>query len=499
VPSSQGKVAELSPAKRALLERLRKSAAASTGIRRRDPNRPAPLSFAQQRLWLVHQLDPESYLFNVPRGLRLCGELDVAKLEASLNEIVRRHEVLRTVFAGDSGELHQVVTAQTPIRLIASEIAPDHLLEAATDEFRQPFDLSTGPVLRARLWQLAEREHVLLIVLHHVVSDAWTASILFNELSALYCGEHLPELPVQYADYAVWQRDHLSGDRLDREVQWWKAAMTGAPPALKLPSDFARPLKESSRGGIFVTLLPRPLLEKLREFSRQESATVYMVLLAAYCVFLSRYSGQDDIVTGTDFSTRTNVETEGMIGFFINLLPVRVRLTGGPTFRSLIPRAKTAALDAFAHPDLPFEKLVEEIQPERVPSRHPIVQVLLVMQNIPRSRPRFTGLEVEEYDLPFNTSKFDLALFVEEKPDGLSARWVYHADLFRPETIGRMAKHFHVLLENALASPDVAVSTLEMLDHAEKLEQDWKGREAKQSKLSKLRSTAPLAISLTSN
>jgi len=489
-------LAKLTPAKRALLERMRKQTASDSGIRQRDRGKPALLSYAQQRLWLVHQLDPESYLFNVPRAWRLQGPLNVQALERGLNEIVRRHEVLRTVFAGEADSLEQVVLPTTPIALPVSGIALEDAIGESIAEFRKPFDLGTGPMLHARLWRLAEEDHILLIVLHHIVSDAWTAAILFEELSALYGGAALPELPAQYADYAVWQREYLSGGRLRNEIAWWVRNLEGAPADLRLPLDMPRPLTETSRGAMEVASLPLPLLKSVRELSRQEGATLYMTLLAAYSVLLGRYSGQDDIVTGTDFSTRTNVETEKMIGFFINLLPIRVRVTRDITFRELIGRAKEAALEAYAHPDLPFEKLVEELKPERVPSRHPVVQVLLVMQNIPRAKREMAGLRVTDFEVPFNTSKFDLALFVEEKPDGLLEQWVYHAELFLPETIRKMAGHFETLLRNAVALPDVPVKELAILTEAEQRAREEEEQKAKRSKLSKLMKTAPTGVGL---
>ena len=487
-------LAKLTPAKRALLERMRKQTAA--GIRPRDRGKPAPLSYAQQRLWLVHQLDPESYLFNVPRGLRLQGSLDVEALERGLNEIVRRHEVLRTVFRGEADALEQVVLPPVPLLLAVSEIASDDAERHGIAEFRKPFDLATGPMLRARLWRVAEDDHILLIVLHHIASDAWTAAILFDELSALYSVRALPELPAQYADYAVWQREYFSGERLRNEIDWWAKKLEGAPAALALPLDLARPQKETSRGAMEVASLPLGLLESVRELSRAEGATLYMTLLAAYSLLLARYSGCDDIVTGTDFSMRTNVETEKMIGFFINLLPIRVRVPGESTFRELIGVAKRAALEAYAHPDLPFEKLVEELKPERVPNRHPLVQVLLVMQNIPRAKREMAGLRVSDFEVPYNTSKFDLALFVEEKPEGLLGQWVYHAELFQPETIRKMAGHFETLLANAVAQPDVPVKELAMWSEAEQREREEEERKAKGRKLSKLMKTAPVGVGL---
>lgn len=489
-------LAKLTPAKRALLERMRKQSGSDSGIRPRDRGRPTLLSYAQQRLWLVHQLDPESYLFNVPRGLRLRGALNIPALERGLSEIVRRHEVLRTVFAGEADSLEQVVLPVTPIELPVSEIAAEDAVREAIAEFRKPFDLARGPMLRARLWRVGEDDHILLIVLHHIVSDAWTAAILFEELSALYGGGTLAELPAQYADYAAWQREYLSGERLRSEIAWWVRNLEGAPAALRLPLDMPRPMKETSPGAMEVASLPLPLLKSVRDLSRQESATLYMTLLAAYSVLLARYSGQDDIVTGTDFSTRTNVETEKMIGFFINLLPIRVRVTGNTTFRELVGMAKQAALDAYAHPDLPFERLVEELKPERVPSRHPVVQVLLVMQNIPRAKREMEGLRVSDFEVPFNTSKFDLALFVEEKPDGLLGQWVYHADLFWPETIRKMAGHFETLLASAVALPDLPVKELAMFSEAEQREREEEERKAKRSKLSKLMKTAPTGVGL---
>ena len=506
--ASEEQFAGLSPAKRELLERLRRQATSSSSgasvIRKRPGGGPAPASFAQQRLWLVHQLDPQSHLFNVPRGIRLRGSLNIAALERALNEIVRRHEVLRTVFSGDPGELVQQAVDLPPLALPPVEIAIDDAVSHALAEFSRPFDLATGPIIRASLWKIADDDHILFLVMHHIVSDAWTAAILFDELEALYgafsAGQPspLPELPVQYADYSVWQREYLSGERLQKELTWWGKQLEGAPPVLTLRVDFPRPSTETSRGNLETARIAQPILDGLRQLAARESATLYITLLAAYTVLLSRWSGLEDIVVGTDFSNRAHTETEKLIGFFINLLPIRTRLSGSPTFRELIALVKKAALGAYAHPELPFEKLVEELKPERAPSRHPIVQVLLVMQNIPRPKRELAGLEVSEFPIPVITSKFDLAVFLEETPEGLAEQWVYSAELFTPETIRRMTRRFENLIVAALANPDARISDLEMLDEAEIRERDETDRKSKQIKSNKLKLTSLKGIDLPS-
>ncbi len=506
--ATEDQLAGLSSAKRALLERLRQqansAAKGSTVIRKRPGGGPAPASFAQQRLWLVHQLDPQSHLFNVPRGIRLRGQLDVPALERSVNEIVRRHEVLRTVFSGDPASLVQHAAELPPITLSPIEISLDDAVQHALAEFSRPFDLETGPVIRGKLWKIADDDHILLLVMHHIVSDAWTAAILFEELEALYGAfsagrsSPLPELAVQYADYSVWQREFLSGERLKIEISWWAQRLAGAPPVLPLRTDFPRPSIETSEGGLETALIPRPTLDALRQLAIRESATLYITLLAAYSVLLSRWSGIDDIVVGTDFSNRGHTETEKLIGFFINLLPIRTRVPGNSTFRELIAEVKQAALGAYAHPELPFEKLVEELKPERVPSRHPIVQVLLVMQNIPRPKRELAGLEVSEFSIPVITSKFDLAVFLEEKPEGLSGQWVYSAALFKPETIRKMSGRFAKLIDAALADPDARIASLEMRSEEEIREDEEAERKSKQLKSKKLKMTAPAGIDLSS-
>ncbi len=502
-------LASLSGPKRALFERLRQqanSAATSPAvIRKRPSGGPVPASFAQERLWLVHQLDPQSHLFNVPRGIRLSGELDVPALERSLNEIIRRHEVLHTVFSGEPGSLVQYAVELPPIALPVAEIALQDAVAHAMDEFSRPFDLATGPIIRGRLWKVGHDDHVLLLVMHHIVSDAWTAAILFDELEALYGAfsagrpSPLPELPVQYADYSVWQREFLSGERLRAEIAWWARQLEGAPPALTLRTDFPRPLAETSCGSLETAVIERSTLDGLRRLAASEGATLYMTLFAAYSVLLARWSGMDDIVVGTDFSNRAHTETEKLIGFFINLLPIRARLAGNPTFRELISLVKQAALGAYAHPELPFEKLVEEMKPERVPSRHPIVQVLLVMQNIPRPKRELAGLKVSEFPIPVITSKFDLAVFLEETPEGLCEQWVYSAALFTPETIRTMTRRFANLIAAALADPDAKITDLEMLSEEEIRKGQETDRHAKQLKSNKLRMTSPLGVDLSSS
>ncbi|HLL48050.1 MAG TPA: condensation domain-containing protein, partial [Longimicrobiaceae bacterium] len=369
----------LSTAKRALLlRRIRGgSGAGEPAIRPRAERGPAPLSFAQQRLWFLYRLEGGGAAYHLPAAFRLAGALDADALERALGEVVRRHESLRTVVAERAGEPEQVVAPAAELRLAVEGLGglPAAEREAAArrrvrEESERPFDLERGPLFRALLLRLGAEEHVLVLCVHHVVSDGWSMGVLFGELSALYGafarGEPSPlaELPIQYADYAVWQREHLSGEVLERQLAYWTRRLAGAPSLLELPTDRPRPAAQSFRGARLRFELPAGLVDALGELARREDATLYMVLAAAFQLLLSRWSGQEDLVVGTPVAGRTHPETEGLIGLFANTLALRGDLSGEPTFRELLGRVRESALGAFAHQDLPFEKLLEELDVE---------------------------------------------------------------------------------------------------------------------------------------
>ncbi len=451
---------------------------------------PLPLSFAQQRLWFLDQLEPGSPLYNIPAPVRLAGPLDVAALERALTEVIRRHEALRTIFATPDGRPVQViadVTALPPLtipvvdlrRLPDGERQPEAARQAAAAA-AEPFDLARGPLLRAHLWRLADEDYLALLNTHHIVSDDWSLGVLIAELATLYaafCGGEvtspLQPLPVQYADYAVWQRSWLSGDVLERQIAYWKEQLAGLPPLLELPTDRPRPPIQTARGGQHIFELPVELSDALKALARQEGATLFMALLAGYQALLGRYSGQDDLAVGSPIANRTRSEIEGLIGFFVNTLVLRARLDGAAeplTFRGLLRQARETALAAYAHQDVPFEMLVDALHPARDMSHSPLFQAMFVLQNAPRqARTLATGLTLDpvtEGGMP--TARFDLTLTMVEDGAALGGSLEYNADLFDPATAERMAQHFAALLAAAVAEPDRPLADLPLLSEAER-------------------------------
>src|SRR5215217_1019388 len=380
---------DLSPARRALLEAMLRGQVRSSGIVPRADRDGAPLSFAQERLWFVDRLEPGSAVYNIPVEWRLGGALDEAALERALGEIVRRHEALRTTFREVDGSPVQVIAPFGGFTLRLDDLSgladADREVEVrrrAGEEAARPFDLSAGPLFRAALLRLGEEDHVLLLSMHHIVSDGWSTGVLFRELSALYAAylagreSPLPELPVQYADYAVWQREQLAGEVLDRQLAYWKERLAGAPELLELPTDHPRPAVQTYRGATVLVELSLQLLERLQALGQSEGATLYMVLLGAFQVLLGKYAGSEDVVVGTPIAGRTRRETEELIGFFVNTLVLRTDLSGNPSFRETLRRVREVTLGAYAHQEVPFEKLVAELQPERSLSHSPLFQVM---------------------------------------------------------------------------------------------------------------------------
>ncbi|RKG94218.1 amino acid adenylation domain-containing protein, partial [Corallococcus sp. CA053C] len=454
-----------------------------------------PLSFAQQRLWLLDQLQPGGSAYNIPSALRLDGALDVKALEQAFTELVRRHEALRTTLHEEGGAPVQHIHAPTPLRLPVVDLSQHEASETeaqrlAQEEAARPFNLAQGPLLRARLLRLSERQHVLLLNLHHVVSDGWSTGVLVREVSALYEAfrqgrpSPLPELPIQYADYAVWQRSWLQGEVLERQVSWWKQQLTGAPHALELPTDFPRPPVQSTRGGAVHFRLPVSVSQALEALGQKEGATLFMVLLASTQALLARYSGQDDVVIGTPIAGRRFSELEGLIGFFVNTLALRARLDDAPTFRQLLARAKETTLGAQAHQDVPFEKLVEELHPQRDLSRTPLFQAMLLLQNTSTSATTQGALSIHPVQVEDHAAKFDLTFAFATSPEGLQGAITYSADLFREETIQRLVKHLQVLLESAVSRPDTRVAELSMLtpDERNTLLVEWNDTRTKLSR-----------------
>ncbi|TSC19390.1 condensation domain-containing protein, partial [Corallococcus sp. Z5C101001] len=460
----------------------------ATRITRASHEGPLPLSFAQQRLWLIDQLEPGSALYNVPVAVRLDGHLRPAVLERALQEVVRRHDTLRTTFSQVEGEPVQVIHPDNPMRLGLVDLTDVPAAQRETEaracveqEMRRPFALRTGPLVRALLFKLAEREHALVVTLHHIVSDGWSLGILVREVGALYSAfseerpSPLPALPVRYADYAAWQRRTLSGEALRREVAYWEGKLSGAPAILELPTDRPRPAIRGTSGATFRFTLSRELTEGLRSLAHREGGSLFMVLLAAWQALLSRYTGQQDINVGSPIAGRTRAETEGLIGFFVNTLVLRAKLEDGQSFRALLQQVRATVLEAYEHQEVPFEKLVEALQPVRSLSHTPLFQTLLALQNVPTEDLRLPDLRLRGMDTAHPTSKFDVSVFFTETTAGLHGTLEYNKDLFDHGTLQRMAGHLRTLLDAVATHPDQSLAELPLLSSEERqrLLVDW--------------------------
>jgi amino acid adenylation domain-containing protein len=480
--------ARLSPAKRALLERRLQGdlsplpAQAATGRmpRRPDPDH-LPLSFAQERFWYLNQLLPGQPVYNRPLALRLRGPLDIPALEQSLIAIVQRHQVLRATFTSVDGRPVQAIADPRPLSLPVVNLddlpLPEretHARRLAVLETHRPFDLARGPLLRASLLRLDEGEHWLVLVVHHIAFDGWSARVALRELATLYeafsAGQPspLPELPIQYADWAHWQRQPARDQFLQAQLAYWQATLAAPLPVLELPADRPRPATPTHRGARHLLTLPSSLVDALEALSRREGVTLFMTLLAAFQALLHRYTGHDDLVVGTPVAGRTHLETEGLIGFLVNTLVLRADLSGNPPFRDLLQRVRQRTLDAYAHQDLPFERLVEALQPERHLNRTPLFQVLFNLENVPPVAATVHGLAFEEVELDSGTATFDLSLELAERDGALGCTFQYSLDLFDAATIARMAGHYHTLLQGIAAEPGRRLSDLPLLSAAER-------------------------------
>ncbi|MFN2633628.1 MAG: condensation domain-containing protein, partial [Thermoanaerobaculia bacterium] len=475
----------LSSEQRTALERRVREAASSAGprvriSRRADPAAPAPLSSAQQRLWVLDQLVPGNSFYNVPRTFRIEGALDSRVLAAALEETVRRHESLRTTFENRDGQPVQVIGEAGPFSL--SEVSlegrpPDEreaaALELAREDAERPFDLARGPLLRATLLRLSENAHLLHITVHHIVTDGWSMDVLWRELSISYearLGGRSPglaPLPVQYADFCRWQQEWLRGESASAQVSHWAERLKGAAP-LELPVDHPRPTTPTFRGTYQTRVVSREVVEKLRSLSRAEGATLYMAILAAFEIFLQRHTGQDDVSIATPIAGRQFPELEGLIGFFANTVVIRGDLSGQPTAREVIRRVREAALDAYAHQDVPLEKLVEALRPERSLSQNPIAQVVCVLQNEPASELVLPGARVAPIELLTNTARFDLELHARERRGELACTIMGSSELFDGETVERLLERFVVLLEAIAENPDRPAAALDLLPAGER-------------------------------
>ncbi|NVJ28707.1 AMP-binding protein, partial [Myxococcus sp. AM011] len=445
-----------------------------------DRAQPLPLSFAQQRLWFLDQLDPGASTFNIPWALKLTGNLHTEALRQSFNALIERHEVLRTHFAMHEGQPVQRIQSDVrlalpvvDLRALDSSSRDAEAQRLMREEAIHSFDMSRGPLVHATLVRLADDEYLLLVTNHHIVSDGWSVSVIVRELAAFYRqfsgGEaaQLSPLPIQYADFSVWQRQWLQGEALDAQLDWWRANLSGASLQLELPSDFPRPLVQGFQGARVERMLPRELVDSLNAMCRQEGTTLFMALVAGFQVVLSRYSGQQDFVIGTDIANRNRAETEGLIGFFINQLALRARLGGNPSFRELLERVKADTLGAYAHQDLPFEELVKAINPERGLGFAPLFQVKLVLQNQPDEELKVQGLTFRPLSSETGTARLDITLALQETARGLGCSVEYRTDLFTSDTINGLLSHLSTVLEAAAAQPQAPVSTLPLMQRDE--------------------------------
>ncbi|HWN42366.1 MAG TPA: amino acid adenylation domain-containing protein [Thermoanaerobaculia bacterium] len=494
---------DLSPEKLALLVlRMKKKRAAEgpagkvVGVVRRAVSGPAPLSFGQQRLWLLDRLEPGSTAYSMPSPIRLRGALDRSALERALGEIVRRHESLRTTFAEREDEPVQVILPPGSFHLSVADLSclPEEVRAVEGRrlliEDKRPFDLERGPLFRAGLVRLAPEEHQLLLDMHHIVSDGWSFGVFYRELAALYGAfvegrpSPLPELLVQYADFSIWQREWLQGSVLEEQLSYWRERLAGVPPALEMPVDRLRPAVQAHRGSNAVLVLPAALTARLRELSLREGTSPFMTLLAAFQLLLSRLSGQDDVVVGSPSAGRSRVEVEGLIGLFLNTLVLRTDLSGEPTFRELLSRVKNVVLGAYRYQAIPFERLLEELQPERQLSRTPIFQVLFNFVSLSDLSLDLPGLQIDSVRLHEPESKFDFTLYVNELAESFQCNLVYNADLFGQERIGEMLRQLASLLDQASANPERRVGDLSLVtpvsavllpDPAQPLSGEWRG------------------------
>jgi non-ribosomal peptide synthetase component F len=473
--------AELAERKADILAFLRRAEAAvkpaAPAILPVPRNGEAPLSFAQQRLWVRDQLSPGIALYNISQAIQVKGALNITALELTLNEIVRRHEILRTTFVAPDFHLDgnpvQVIapTLRLALPIVDLQEFPETEREVETQrlavsEAGRPFDLSRGPLLRAALLRLGRERHVVLFTLHHIVSDGWSMGVLAQELGTLYEAfadgrpSPLPELPIQYADFAHWQRQWLQGETLEAQLSYWKRRLDGAPASLELPRDRPRPAVQTFRGSHLPLALSATLSESLGKLSRQKGVTLFMTLLAAFKTLLYRYTGQEDIIVGTPIAGRTHAELEGLIGFFVNMLALRADLSGDPSFGELLGRVRESVLGAFANQDIPFEKLVDELRPRRDHNRTPWVNAAFVLQNASTSSLEFPGLTLSPLNMEGAAAKTDLILSMSDGPASLKGLFEYNHDLFDAATIARMASHFQTMLESIVADPEQRISML---------------------------------------
>lgn len=477
---------EFSDLKKELLEKMKKGlmkkdSIKSTKVQKKPDNVAIPLSFQQQRMWFINKLVSDCAAYNIPLGIRLKGNLDVTLLEESVNEVIKRHETLRTVFKSIEGEAHQVVLPQLKInfinedlRSIPSDIREHQMLKLIKEAACRTFNLEMGPLLRANLWRMKDDEYVLLLNIHHIIADTWSVSIFIHEMCAFYeagvKGEKavLPEMSLQYSDFAYWQRQYLAGDELEDQMSYWSKQLEGAPTVLALPTDKARPTIEKYEGDIEFFNLSSSITGKLNEFAKKYDVTLFMLLMAAYEVWLHHYTGQNDILVGTQIANRNRADFEKLIGFFSNTLVIRGNLSDDPTFEEYVRRVKEVTLNAYEHQEIPFEKIVDKLKIERDMGRNPLFQVMFVLQNTPYPQLKFSDITMETIEFHNGTCKFDLWLSIVEEGGKLRGALEYNSTIFERKTALRIIDNFTYLLEEILSNPKKQISNFTSISKYEK-------------------------------
>src|SRR5690349_1280644 len=479
------RISALTPEQRALFEaRLKQkglitpAAPVQTIPRRQDHgSATCAASIDQERLWFIDQLQPGNTAYNIFNASRIRGSLNVPIMERVINELIRRHEVLRTTLKSVDGLPVQVIAPDLKITL--EPVSLEHLPEAerydeavrlTTAEFARPFDLEKGPLVRVGLLQLGGDDFVLQVNMQHAITDRWSFAVFEKELAVLYQAfatgqpSPLPELPIQFADYAVWQRERMNSDEYQKDLEYWREQLAGAPFILDFPTDFPRPPIQNFQGARVYVSYPKSLLDGLKELSRREGVTMFMTLMAAFKTLIYRYTNQPDLLISTPIGTRLRPETENVVGYLLNLLIVRSDLSGNPSFRELLKREQDACVGAFAHQEVPFGKLVQELKPKQDPSRNPIAQVAFLYLDFPEATAmQFLGLTATHIDIDNGASRFDITLAMTETPEGFTVSIEYIRDIFEHERMERMAQHLQVLLGGIIANPDAHLSDLPIL------------------------------------
>jgi hypothetical protein len=458
-----------------------------------------PLSYAQQGLWFLEQMEPGSGIYNIPGALVLSGDVNVAVLEQAITEVVRRHEALRTTFSSQDGHPLQVIGEPTmtvlPIIDLSaiSERQESEARRLVLKEARRAFDLSQGPLLRSKLIRLSDREYVMTFTAHHIATDGWSMGVLVRELTALYEAyskgsiSPIAELKTQYADYAYWQRKWMTGAVLEEGLRYWKRELNGELPVLDLGGKRPKPEVASYQGANQAYVMPVEIKEGIKSLSREEGATIYMTLLAAFGIFLHRYSGQEEMIIGTAVAGRARPETEGLIGVFINMLPIRVDLQGSPSYREALSRVREVILRGYAYQEVPIENIIDELKVERQARQAPLFQVAFGVQNLPEEDTQLPNLELRPFSLDHDVARYDLTVWVEETAEGLRISWTYRTDIYDVVMITRMHKHFERLLLSIIKQPDMRINLIEMMTEAEKEQQAQADKEWEDLSASRLK------------